>query len=300
MKRAAALVAVAAVGLAVTQPAEALSSWGGDILADNALVFPGWTGISNYTSDPYGVPDFKFWVNPFPAAPYPTMRIAGTFDEGTGVRYLNRVTFWYGSNTGSLWNTIVPGDLFIDLHSGTAGDGWDLFVDIKQDSARGDQSARNAGSSDVYSLPNWGYTLGGTAHNTDNPYYEQASNAAFQASTREPHPWGVEDDDKNGIPDFGTDTGHNAYWDGWKNWVNATTALNSYFDFGSGTSGLNLGTIASNITIGFTVTCANDVVYDGLGLPKEDIPEPGTVLLLGTGLLGILGMTGSRRRTRAA
>jgi len=61
------------------------------------------------------------------------------------------------------------------------------------------------------------------------------------------------------------------------------------FDFTSLTTPLDIET---NFIIGYTVTCANDVIYQ-----EVPVPEPGTLVLFGFGLVG-LAIYGKRRMNK--
>jgi hypothetical protein len=71
----------------------------------------------------------------------------------------------------------------------------------------------------------------------------------------------------------------------------------------AGLTGLDFGSATNTFRYGFTMTCANDVMW-GLGTRQiqpdpgpgpNPVPEPGTALLLGIGMLGLAAVTRRRK-----
>lgn len=233
---------------------------------DTQYFWPGWgngTGDDNF--DTIGTPNFS----------------GGTAVIDNG--YLKSVTFNYSG-----WlNELEPGDLFLNLE---ADDDWDYVVYLDASGERFNvdhkqQTNIGAGAYDMYAVdialgPSTAYQMSGT----DNQNYWTGYNI------RGNHPVGV---NANAL---GADKG-DVYFSG----LTMTGAFT--FDFtnqSAASSGLALSGFDTMI-IGFGPNCANDVVYEtinwGGSPPNAHAPEPASMLLMGSGLIGLAGYARKRRKT---
>lgn len=174
---------------------------------------------------------------------------------------LEMLTFNYEANYSyqlQWWSILTPGDLFIDTD---ADNEWDYLVDLN--------GSKNAGNYSLYSvsipLDSGSYVMSGQDNSGSWTGYE----------IRDNHPVGYNPS--------GDST--SVYFSGWKTPV-GTNPVSSYFDF----SNSNLS-LSDEFTIGWTVNCANDVVYETINNP---VPEPSTILIISAGL-ACLAIYGRRK-----
>jgi hypothetical protein len=268
-----------ALSLALFAPVNA-DVFGVQDFVDETIHFPGWAIMS--TTDANGVPDFgNGYENDFTAATV-------TFDvtEGRGDWKLDTMEFFYGAGSGSpgsIWDSLYPGDLFLSFSGEFPGasDYWTHVVKLP-DSRSGDYPDVNKGNYPVYAL--------GTARPIVNDPATVAYLLASGSGYRRGHPYAVKASDLTGTPVGYADFG------GWDKPAGAGDIKSSLFTFVNG-GGINLAVAPGDtqfLKFGWTAMCANDVMMATAVIPGSEIPEPGTLLLLGTGLIGLV----VRRRHR--
>ena len=252
-------------------------------IPDNNNTWDGWTnGSSEDDKDSLGLPDVFSWdftVNN-------NVLESIQFDYNRGNPTYNNKT--YGWIT-TAWGLLQPGDLFIDIVTqGQSNTAWD-YVFVQQESH---VSGRTDGANTLSGVTPGLYqfsspldvTPAGTFGAVDYPY---------MVTTADPGPWGGGWNIRD----------HHAWALKNMSLVSQVSGDNSSFSWDR-LGDISLGTVGQalfgglgisldpntveGIHIGFAFNCANDVVYDGTSVPLESVPEPGTLLLMSSGLAGVL------------
>uniref|UniRef100_A0A831ZZC8 PEP-CTERM sorting domain-containing protein n=1 Tax=Desulfacinum infernum TaxID=35837 RepID=A0A831ZZC8_9BACT len=188
--------------------------------------------------------------------------------------YLTEIQFTFEKwGTGNGWNKLEPGDLLLSIDGDT---NWEYVV----------YADNNTNKLDGKTPSSWDYNLYAIDIALDNKTaYEMSGidKTGYWSGylIRDNHPIGLK---SKPAGSFLGDVG----FAGW-----GTRALT--FTFPSGKIYLGDGVL----TIGFAVNCANDVIYETLELPRPPqhvAPEPASMLLMGTGLVGLAGYVRARRK----
>jgi len=210
------------------------------------------------------------------------------------------LTLQYRS-AGSGGTLLLPGDIFIDTDQDLA---WDYVVKSPFTGGGIQNTADVTGPTsstfikwDVYKF------AGGLSYDSaaDAALYKLSGGNSGVALTRDGKTWGSKGYTvRENHPWAVKSTSDGSYqgsvsWDGWKDNVDP------------GTTTWQLSELATDIPVtgpvylGFTVNCANDVIWEPIRLPSDLIPEPASLLIWSVvGGLGAAGVALKRRRQAKA
>ena len=245
------------------------------IFGDSSYYWPGWSnGSEDDNKDTIGIPDL----------------LGGTVVIEDG--YLKSITFKYTGTqdwADNYWDILSPGDLFINCVSSPTDERWDYLVDLFVGTSLGNASYdRTPGpdnedpSAGTYSVYKISEPLTGS-----NYIISGVDNSGSWAG------YGIRD--KHPVAYSGnTEWLSSVSFDGWKELTEPDEPLYSTFDFTNGGNQTGLFVGCDDLIIGWAMNCANDVIYEKIPNP---VPEPGTILLVGTGLLG-LALGSRKKRTK--